>query len=109
MAEIKKQNKVVTNRQDEQTVTPKETKAAGTSIKPVITPFFSKDNYTWMLIGGIVIILGMFLMIGGKNHDPNTFDYNVVYSTTRITIAPILIILGLLIEVYAIFKRPKVN
>lgn len=60
-----------------------------------------------MAIGGIIIALGMFLMSGGKNQDPNTFDYNVVYSTTRVTVAPILIVLGLLVEVYAIFKRSK--
>jgi Protein of unknown function (DUF3098) len=69
---------------------------------------FTKDNYTWMIIGAVVIALGMILMSGGKNQDPNVFDPNVVYSTTRITIAPILIVGGLLIEVYAIFKRPKV-
>jgi len=60
-----------------------------------------------MLIGAIIVALGMVLMSGGKNQDPNTFDYNVVYSTTRITIAPVLIVAGLLVEVYAIFKRPK--
>ncbi len=69
---------------------------------------FTKDNYTWMIIGGIVIALGMFLMSGGKSADPRVFDTNEVYSTTRITIAPILIVLGLLVEVYAIFKKPKV-
>jgi len=68
---------------------------------------FTKENYTWMLIGAIIVALGMVLMSGGKNQDPNTFDYNVVYSTTRITIAPVLIVAGLLVEVYAIFKRPK--
>ena len=68
---------------------------------------FTKENYTWMIIGAVVIALGMFLMSGGKNQDPNTFDYNLVYSTTRITIAPILIVGGLLVEVYAIFKKSK--
>lgn len=68
---------------------------------------FTKENYTWMIIGAVVVALGMFLMSGGKNQDPNTFDYNVVYSTTRITVAPILIVAGLLVEVYAIFKKPK--
>jgi hypothetical protein len=68
---------------------------------------FTKDNYTWMLIGAVVVALGMILMSGGKNQDPNVFDNNVVYSTTRVTIAPILIVAGLLIEVYAIFKSPK--
>ncbi|MCA6438686.1 MAG: DUF3098 domain-containing protein [Sediminibacterium sp.] len=68
---------------------------------------FVKENYTWMIIGAVVIALGMFLMSGGKNTDPNVFDTNQVYSTTRITVAPIVIVIGLLIEVYAIFKKPK--
>ncbi len=76
---------------------------------PAPSILFTKENYTWMIIGAVVIGLGMFLMSGGKNQDPNTFDYNLVYSHTRITIAPILIVLGLLIEVYAIFKKPKTN
>ena len=60
-----------------------------------------------MIIGGIIIILGMILLSGGKNEDPNVFDPNIVYSTTRITVAPILIIAGLLVELYAILKKPK--
>jgi len=75
--------------------------------KTQLPELFGKENYTWMVIGAAIVALGMFVMSGGKNPDPNTFDYNVVYSTTRITVAPILIVAGLLIEVYAIFKRPK--
>ncbi len=71
------------------------------------TTLFSKENYTWMLIGGVVIALGMVLMSGGKSADPNVFDTKEVYSSTRITIAPLMIVFGLLIEVYAIFKSPK--
>lgn len=71
------------------------------------SPLFTKDNYTWMLIGGVVIALGMFLLSGGKSNDPKIFDTKEVYSTTRITIAPILIVLGLLIEIFAIFKKAK--
>lgn len=73
----------------------------------VLAPLFTKDNYLWMGIGGGIIALGMFLMSGGKNVDPKVFDYNVVYSTTRVTVAPILIIAGLLIEIFAIFKKNK--
>jgi len=68
---------------------------------------FTKNNYKWMVIGGAIIILGLILMSGGKNQDPNTFDPKVVYSTTRITIAPILIIGGLLVEIFAIFRKTK--
>ena len=71
------------------------------------SPLFTKDNFIWMIIGVVVIALGFVLLSGGKNQDANVFDYNVVYSKTRITVAPIVIILGLLIEVYAIFKKPK--
>ncbi len=75
--------------------------------KKAMPALFTKENYTWMIIGAVVIALGMILMSGGKNENPDTFDVNVVYSTTRITIAPILIVGGLLVEVYAIFKTPK--
>lgn len=75
--------------------------------KPVGAPLFAKENFMWMGIGAVVIALGMLLMAGGKNTDANQFDTNVVYSFRRVTIAPILILLGLLIEIYAIFKKPK--
>lgn len=81
---------------------------AQTKVAKPLAPLFVKENYIWMGIGAVVIALGMLLMSGGKNQDPNTFDVKVVYSTTRITIAPILIVLGLLVEVYALFKKPKV-
>ncbi len=68
---------------------------------------FGKQNLLWMLIGAIVIILGFFLMAGGKSSDPNVFNENEVYSTTRITIAPLLIVAGLIIEIYAIMKKSK--
>lgn len=68
---------------------------------------FGKDNYIWMLAGLVVMAIGMFLMSGGKSTDPAVFDAKSVYSTTRITIAPILILAGLVIEIYAIFKQPK--
>ena len=47
-------------------------------------PLFTKENYKWMAIGAVVIAGGMFLMAGGKNTDPNTFDKSLVYSKTRI-------------------------
>jgi hypothetical protein len=70
-------------------------------------PLFTKENYLWMAIGAVIIAIGMFLMSGGKNQDPHTFDTNVVYAFKRVTVAPILIVLGLLVEVYAIFKKSK--
>lgn len=71
------------------------------------TSLFNKENYVLMAIGAVIIALGMFLMSGGKNQDPKVFDANVVYSFTRVTVAPILILLGFVVEIYAIFKKPK--
>jgi hypothetical protein len=68
---------------------------------------FNKENYKWMLIGLVVMIIGMILLSGGKSTDPNVFDKSKVYSTTRITIAPILILAGLVIEIFAIFRKPR--
>lgn len=70
---------------------------------------FTKDNYMWMIAGIIVMAIGIILMAGGKSDDPNVFKENEVYSVRRITIAPILILVGLGIEVYAIFKKPKAS
>lgn len=69
---------------------------------------FTKDNYRWMIIGLAVIAAGMVLMAGGKsNADPSVFNKDAVYSPMRITVAPLLILLGLGIEIFAIFKKPK--
>ncbi len=68
---------------------------------------FSKENYLIMLIGMIFLAVGFFLMAGGKSADPKNFDPKEVYSTTRITIAPILIITGFIIEIVAIMKKSK--
>ena len=68
---------------------------------------FSKENYILMLAGLIILAIGFFLMAGGKSADPKNFDPKEVYSTTRITIAPILIILGFIIEIVAIMKKSK--
>ena len=69
------------------------------------TPLFGKENYRWMLIGLIAVALGLILMGGGKSKDPNVFDPKEVYSLTRITIAPILILGGFVIEIFAIFRK----
>ena len=67
---------------------------------------FSKENYTWMAIGLVVITIGMFLMAGGKSADPNVFNKDEVYSFRRITLAPLLMMIGFGIEIYAIMKKP---
>ena len=67
--------------------------------------FFGKSNYTWMLVGAALILIGMLLMAGGKSADPNVFNTDEVYSFRRITLAPIVIIAGFIVEIFAIFKK----
>ena len=68
---------------------------------------YDKTNYILMVVGVVFIILGFILMSGGSNPDPNVFDPSVIYSTRRITIAPIVIVLGFIIEIFAVLKRPS--
>lgn len=85
------------------------TKEAGTATDTVTDsrPIFPKENYKFMLAGIVVIVVGFLLMMGGDSNDPNSFKPEQVYSFRRITLAPTVIVLGLLIEVYAIMHRPK--
>lgn len=88
------------------------TSAPSKSAKPVkptagMGELFEKTNLRWMLIGVVVMAIGFFLMAGGKSADPNVFDKDQVYSFRRITLAPIIILAGLVIEIIAIFRKPK--
>jgi uncharacterized membrane protein len=78
-----------------------------TDKKQTPNTLFGKENYIWIFAGLVVILLGLLLMAGGNSKDPNVFSNNEVYSFRRITVAPILILLGLGIEVFAIFRKPK--
>ncbi len=65
---------------------------------------FGKENYKWIGIGLALITIGMLLMIGGYNENPAVWDESEIYSMRRILLAPIVILTGLAIQVYAIFK-----
>lgn len=82
-------------------------KTASTVKKREMVPLFGKENFKWMLIGVACLILGFVLMAGGKSEDPNVFNADEVYSTRRITIAPIIILIGFAIQIYAIFRNPR--
>ncbi len=72
--------------------------------EPVVFPF-GKVNFRFMLIGLGIIALGMILMLGGRQSDPNVWEPEVIYSWRRIVLAPVVILAGLLVEVYAIFAQ----
>ena len=61
-------------------------------------------NYILLLVGAAIIILGFILMSGGEPATPENFDYSI-FSFRRITLAPIVVVIGFAFEVYAILKR----
>jgi membrane-bound ClpP family serine protease len=69
---------------------------------------FHKQNYILLLIGIVIVIIGFFLMSGGGSEDPTQFSEEI-FSARRITIAPIVVLIGYGFVMYAIMKRPKEN
>ena len=67
---------------------------------------FGPTNYKIMIAGIVVILIGFLLMVGGGSKDPNVFNPEI-FSTQRITIAPIVVLIGFAIEVFAIVYKPK--
>ncbi|MBC8320606.1 MAG: DUF3098 domain-containing protein [Bacteroidetes bacterium] len=67
---------------------------------------FNKTNYTILIVGLLVIITGFLLMIGGGSDNPEVFS-DAMFGFRRLTLAPILILTGYLIEIFAIMYRPK--
>ena len=57
----------------------------------------------YLLVGLIVMISGYILMMGGGSDDPQVFNY-AMFDFRRMVAAPIVIILGIVIEVVAIMK-----
>ncbi len=67
---------------------------------------FGKQNYQIFIAGIVLIILGYLLMIGGGSDDPNVFN-PAIFDTQRITIAPMVCLLGFIVVIAGIMWRPK--
>lgn len=67
---------------------------------------FKKMNYILLVIGLAFLILGFILMIGGGSTDPDVFSEKM-YDFQRLTLSPILIVIGFIIEIFAIMWRKK--
>ncbi len=74
------------------------------TLPPVV---FGKMNYILMLAGIVLIMLGLILMAGGGMDDPSIWDESKIYSARRTVLAPFVIILGLVVEIFAIFWKEK--
>ena len=67
---------------------------------------FTKQNYILLLVGIALICVGLLLMIGGGSDDPTVFS-DKIFDSQRLTLAPILIALGFIVEIFAIMYKPK--
>lgn len=67
--------------------------------KMAITP----KGLKYLLVGLIVMVSGYILMAGGGSDDPDVFNY-AMFDFRRMVAAPIVIILGIVIEIVAIMR-----
>ena len=67
---------------------------------------FGKTNYIIVLIGLALIAIGFILMIGGGSSDPDVFNEQM-FNFRRLTLAPILVLAGFVVEIVAIFWKGK--
>tara|TARA_B110000046_G_scaffold47958_1_gene53050 strand:+ start:29075 stop:29314 length:240 start_codon:yes stop_codon:yes gene_type:complete len=68
---------------------------------------FGKENYKLFIAAIVVVAIGYLLMVGGGSDDPTVFNGDELFSPIRITVAPIIVLFGFGIGVYAIMKKSK--
>lgn len=68
---------------------------------------FDGNNYKLLLIGIGIVILGFILMSGGGSGNPEVFNAKELFSARRITVAPIVCLLGYAFVIYAIMRKPR--
>src|SRR5438552_689683 len=66
-----------------------------------------RENYRIIIAGAALVLIGMLLMVGGASDDPNKFNGDELFSFRRITLSPIVILVGFIVVFFAIMKKPK--
>ncbi len=103
MSQNKKKKVVVTTQKKAAPTVSRRASTTATTAKPE-EMIFNKSNYLWMGVGVALILIGMLLMIGGSMPSADVWDDSIIYSFRITVLAPIVILTGLGIEIYAIFK-----
>ena len=67
---------------------------------------FKKKNFILLITGILFIATGLILMSGGASEDPEVFNYEI-FNFRRLTLAPIIITIGFMIEISAITLKFK--
>ena len=65
---------------------------------------FERRNYLFFLLGIALLVVGYLLMSGGGVEDPNEFS-EAIFSTRRITLAPLTVMAGYGVIFYSILRR----
>ena len=66
---------------------------------------YGRQNFIYMGAGLALILAGLALMNGGAMPDPNKWEPERIYSFTRITLAPIMMVAGVVVVAVGIFKK----
>jgi len=75
-------------------------------LTPNQQPLFRKINYILIGVGILFLTLGFILLSGGGSDDPEVFN-PAIFDTRRLVVAPILMLIGLIVEIVAIMYRAK--
>jgi len=67
---------------------------------------FGKENYRLLIIGVVLLAIGFIIMVGGGSEDPTKFNPEI-FSPRRITVAPIIVLLGFGVVLMAVLKKSK--
>jgi len=70
------------------------------------TFLFGKKNFILLIVGLVLIAFGFILMSGGGSDDPNVFNPEI-FNSTRIIIAPIFVLAGFIVEIFAVMSKPE--
>lgn len=84
--------------------TSRRTRTSSISTQPE-TLLFEKSNFTFIILGAGLVFLGLMMMLGGGMPDRDTWDPDIIYSSRITVLGPLLILVGLGMEIYAIFKK----
>ena len=76
----------------------------------------SKHNARLLLVGFGIVVLGFILMIGGAPNSPDMWypendptKIPEMFSFTRVTIAPIVVVFGFVFNIWVIMRKQNTN
>ena len=71
-----------------------------------LTLAFGRLNYILMAVGIVLLVVGYILLASGGSDDPNQFNPEM-FNARRLYVAPIMIVLGFVVEIVAIMYKGK--